>query len=1010
MKEDSPFWIVGRVSLVILVVSNPAQAQVVPDTAPETNLGTQVRVNGSTFEIRGGTRAGNASTANLFHSFSSFSIPSGKIASFLDTQKINNILVRVTSGSPSNIQGIIRANQGTPNLFLINPSGIIFGPRARLDVAGSFVATTASGIQFPGGSEFSLTSGIEPQNPLLTVNPSAFLFNQIATAPNLIDPKITVENGAALSVRTGRSLLLIGGDVALDRGTLRAPAGRVELAGVSAGGTVGLAVEGNDLSLRVPSIKGRADVSLTNDARIDTSSTIGGRVAIYANNLLATDSTIVSTSLGTQAGVNAPLNTRALSPDNPGSIILDANSLSFNNASVSTTTLSSGQGGDIALKARSVALDQSTLVSSTSSSGNAGRISIQAQGSVSLNRSSLSSAAESAVGPVGDSGDIQIEARTLSLVDRAEILALTAGRTIKDGRGGNVTIKVQDNVSLAANSRISTETFGEGQGGNIEINANSLFLTDSALRTASSGTGNAGNLLINVDNIVSVNRVKPSNTFPFPIGFSTSTNGSMIDAGDAGQLTIETEHLTIRGGARAAASTAKQGQGGRLTVHAATVELIGTSDSSSPKGQEPSGLFTETLGAGDAGQLTIDAQRLDIRDGARASASTSGVGQGGTLKVNANSIRLNGTSADGRLASSLLTESLGRGAAGGVEITADRLDIRNGARASASTAGQGQGGTLNAAAAAINLEGTANGRPSGLFAETRGARAGGDIEVKTDHLNVQDGAQVSVSGSGSGRAGDIRIEANSLELDRQAALSAKTRSSDGGNIAVNLEGILTLRHNSQITTTAGTAQAGGNGGNIDLNAQFVLAVPTENSDITANAFLGNGGNVRIRAQDILGVQFRRTTTEASDITASSDFGTEGVVAVDRLAADPSRGLTDLPETLVDVTALIAQRCPVGNAQTASQFVVTGRGGLPPNPQEAIRSPALLADLGRPHPAVANPPDTAQPAQAKAIPVEPTRIIEAQGWIVAANGDVLLTAQVPTAPQSGGQRVMSCSGA
>src|SRR3712207_8808007 len=39
--------------------------------------------------------------------------------------------------------------------------------------------------------------------------------------------------------------------------------------------------------------------------------------------------------------------------------------------------------------------------------------------------------------------------------------------------------------------------------------------------------------------------------------------------------------------------------------------------------------------------------------------------------------------------------------------------------------------------------------------------------------------------------------------------------------------------------------AGGDGGNININADFVVAVPKEDSDITANAFNGRGGNINI---------------------------------------------------------------------------------------------------------------------------------------------------------------------
>lgn len=161
---------------------------------------------------------------------------------------------------------------------------------------------------------------------------------------------------------------------------------------------------------------------------------------------------------------------------------------------------------------------------------------------------------------------------------------------------------------------------------------------------------------------------------------------------------------------------------------------------------------------------------------------------------------------------------------------------------------------------------------------------------------------------------------------------------DGGNIAITLNELLLLRNGGLISTTAGTAQAGGNGGNIAITAPFIVAIREENSDIAADAFEGAGGNVTINARGIFGIEPRPQRTRFSDITASSELGISGVVTLNTLdTSSIENSLANLDDTLIDTAALTAGSCIARTDESLGSFTVTGSGGLPQRPGDRVIS-------------------------------------------------------------------------
>ena len=379
------------------------------------------------------------------------------------------------------------------------------------------------------------------------------------------------------------------------------------------------------------------------------------------------------------------------------------------------------------------------------------------------------------------------------------------------------------------------------------------------------------------------------------------------------------------------------------------MELIGTSATGFP-----SGLSTDTTGEGDAGNLTINTGRFVAQDGAALSASTFGKGKGGNLTVNASeSVELSGTGSNG-FASGLYAQAFSDGNAGNLRIYTQDLIVRDQAKV------------------------------------TVAADTAADTRVPPPSFDLGTGI-LTFDPDATGTAGNIEVTARSIFLDNQGKIIAQTDSTEGGNITLQVSDLLLMRHNSQISATAGTAQAGGNGGNITINAPLIVAVPQENSDITANAYFGNGGNVQITTQSIFGLQFRPRVTSSSDITASSEFGVDGIVEINGPNIDPARGLANLPTETAPPEVL--RVCQPGASQAPVQFVSTGRGGKPPSPSEPLNSNAGWVDSRTITLPVENPSDSASASQPPHSNSQ--QIVEAKGWVVHPDGHVELVAEMPT---------------
>ena len=209
-----------------------------PITPANDGTGTLVNPNGNRLDISGGKLSGDG--ANLFHSFQQFGLNENQIANFLTNPSIQNILGRVVGGNPSLINGLISVTGGNSNLFLMNPSGIIFGANARLNVPADFTATTAAGIGFNTGW---FNAGGSNDYSSLIGTPNIFSFP--ATSSGFI-----VNNGI-LAVESGQNLTLLS-RFPVNNGQLQAPNGNITVAIVPGENVFRISQPRHLLNLEVP--------------------------------------------------------------------------------------------------------------------------------------------------------------------------------------------------------------------------------------------------------------------------------------------------------------------------------------------------------------------------------------------------------------------------------------------------------------------------------------------------------------------------------------------------------------------------------------------------------------------------------------------------------------------------------------------------------------------------------------------------------------------------------------
>lgn len=925
------------------------RSQVIPDT-----------INGLPSErIEGGAVRGH----NLFHSFQDFNVPEGGGVYFSNPSRIENILSRVTGSNRSNILGTLGV-LGNANLFLINPYGIAFGPNAQLDLRGSFIGTSANSVQFDD-FEFSASNPQAP--PLLEIDiPIGLHFRN--------NPGNIINQANGLQADPGQTLALLGGAIHFPGGVINSPGTDVVLASVGDGSTIDLKFVGNHpLEFGFPSVTNGGAITLSDGALIllpSTDKQAGGNITIRTHALQVMDGAeLISETKG-------PQNAGRIAIEATGPVIFDGVSSDGLPSAIFNTVGpdASGNAGGITVQAHSLEIKQGArLTADTNGTGNAGNITIVVpNGSVTLDGIRLNG-----------NPDTDFSAVFSDVSEGA------------NGRAGTISISA-DALIISNQARISSSTSGSGNAGSIKINANSLSVTNGGLLiTSTFAQGNAGEITIDATG----GSVIFDDTFDWVDAdgeLHTLRSGASSNAGSltgrAGTISIQTNSLNINNGAQLSSYTLGAGNAGDILIEAdgpVTIDGVGRNDPNgfvhaitNATGSGADGI-DNTQAAGHAGDITIRANAITVRNGAVISSDTFSQANGNAgnilLEVRDGPVIVDGVGPLGNPSAVFSDVNTGaNGNAGSMTIRANALSVMNGAQLSTSTFSDGNAGGM---------------------------------QLITNTLEVLNGAELSVRSEGAGTAGNIDILADSAQLDRQASITGNTVSGQG-NLNLNITDLI-LRRASNITTNArGTAP----GGNINLTGEFLIAFPTENSNITANAQGGPGGRIEINVDNIFGIA-PLTFTElaaqlppgfppdprllpSSDITAISEAGAalSGQVIFNTSGVNPAQGLVELPQNIVDPNALIAANPCLEGKQ--SEFVITGRGGIPPSPNAVLDQERVDVDWMHPLPSTSAPvPRSEAPAPAishsawEQLPNHPP-IQPAQGWISHDRGQVTLVAYHP----------------
>ncbi|MEA3187085.1 MAG: hypothetical protein QOD99_915 [Chthoniobacter sp.] len=633
--------ILGRAGLFLLCSASALHAGIVADGS----LGPGSSLSGPNFSIP--ASLGKKAGPNLFHSFSTFNIAMGESATFSGPADVQNVLARVTGGSASSIDGLLRSTIANANFFLINPRGVMFGPNASVDVGGAFVVTTGDHVAFADGSRFNASPGAT--DAILTMAPPA-AFGFLSAHSGVISMQ-----GSHLTSAAGKTLAMAGGEVQMKDATLNASAivirgGKLTMDHSKI--TVAATTAGDGANIQMES-----SVALTNLSSIETTA--------FADFAHVTVTSVSAPAVSLTGG--STITSLGSGDANVGNLEITAESVEIIEGSrLDANTSDAGTGGDIRVQSHDISVRDlgSGIGASTADIGAGGNIHLITRN---LKIGAGGIVQTSTVGP-GPGGNVHVNAVNVSIIGGSSFQTGISADTLGgDGAAGTVRLTLSGQLVVAGGAQVSSDTFGAGTGGDVIIAAQSAVVDGRGL--------------------------------PAFTAISTETQNADF-GGPGGNILLNIrDTLRLIGGGQVTASTFGPGTGGSIGLRAAHVFISGQGAASFP-GINAS--TTNQTAGGRGGDVRLNLSgRLEIVQGGKIAVSTSGLGAGGSVNISAPAVLISGI--DSSISAKTLY-GLHGGRGGNIVIATDLLQGREGGEISASTAGSGAGGSIQINATRLALD------------------------------------------------------------------------------------------------------------------------------------------------------------------------------------------------------------------------------------------------------------------------------------------------------------------